>query len=79
MRRGAITIMLVGAALLASLTMGAVLLVTHLYAEHRGLAGAIDSRLIDLGSVAANAALLLGLFSLGASTRESTGGMEDDA
>jgi len=78
-RRGAITIVLVGAALLASLTMGAVLLVTQLYAEHRGFAGAIDPRLIDLGSVAANAALLLGLFSLGAFTRESTRGTEDDA
>ena len=79
MRRGAITILLVGAALLAGLTIGADLLVTHLYAEHRGFAGAVDPRLIDLGSVAVNAALLVGLFSLGAFKRESTGGTEDGA
>jgi hypothetical protein len=78
-RRGANTTLLVGAALLASLTTGAVLLVTHLYAQQRGFAGAIDPRLIDFGSVAANVALLLGLFSLRAFTRESTGGAEDDA
>jgi hypothetical protein len=78
-RRGAVTILLAGAALLAGLTIGAALLVTHLYAEHRGFAGAIDPRLIDLGSVVANVALLFGLFSLGAFTRDSTGRTEDDA
>lgn len=77
--RGAIGLMLIGAALVASLTIGVVLAVTHLYAEHRGFAGAIDPRLVDVGAVAANAALLYALFSLGRFHRESNVGAEDDA
>lgn len=79
MRRGAITLMLVGAALVASLTVGVVMTATHLYAEHRGFAGAIDPRLVDLGSLAANAVLLFALFSLGRFNRESNRGREDEA
>ncbi len=79
MRRGAITLLLVGAALLASSTVGVVLIVTHLYAEHRGFAGAIDPRLVDVGALAANAALLFALVSLSRLNRESNQGREDDA
>jgi hypothetical protein len=78
-RRGGITLMLIGAALLASVTVGVVLAVTHLYAEHRGFMGAIDPRLVDGGALAANAALLFALFSLSRSNRESNEGTEDDA
>jgi len=78
-RRGAITMTLIGAALLASATVGVVLAVTHLYAEHRGFAGAIDPRLVDVGALAANVALLFALFKLSRSNRESTESMEDDA
>lgn len=78
-RRGAITLMLAGAALLASVTMGVVLLVTHLYSEHRGFAGAIDPRLVDVGALAANAALLVALFRLSRFNRQSNEGTEDDA
>jgi hypothetical protein len=74
-----ITLMLIGAALLASLTAGVVLMVTHLYAEHRGFAGAIDPRLVDVGALAANAALLFALFRLSRFNRESTEGTEGDA
>lgn len=78
-RRGAITLMLVGAALLASLTVGVVIAVTHLYAEHRGFAGAIDPRLVDVGALTANAALLFALLRLNRFDPESNDGMEDDA
>jgi len=77
--RGAITQMLIAAALVASATVGVVLAVTHLYAEHRGFAGAIDPRLVDVGAVAANVALLLAILRLSRSDRESIEGMEDDA
>ena len=79
MRKGRIPLMLVGAALLASLTTGVVLAVMHLYAEHRGFAGAIDPRLVVLGSVAANAALLFALFRLGRFERESITARGDEA
>jgi len=78
-RRGAITLMLIGAALLASLTVGVVLAVSHLYAEHRGFMGAIDPRLVDVGALAANVALLFALFSLSRFNRESIKGREDEA
>lgn len=71
MHRGAIPLMLVGATLVATLTLGVVLAATHFYADHRGFAGAIDPRLIDLGSLAANAGLLTVLFRLGRFSRES--------
>jgi hypothetical protein len=77
--RGAITLMLTAAALLASATVGVVLAVTHLYAEHRGFAGAIDPRLVDVGALAANAALLLAILGLSRFDRESIKGMEEDA
>ena len=79
MRRGAITLLLIGAALLASLTVGVVLAVSHLYTEHRGFMGAIDPRLVDVGALAANAALLFALFSLRRFSRESIKGREDEA
>ena len=79
MRRGAITLMLIAAALLASATVGVVLAVTRLYAEHRGFAGAIDPRLVDVGALAANAALLLAILRLSRFDRESIKGREDDA
>ena len=79
MPRGAITLMLIAAALLASATVGVVLAVTHLYAEHRGFAGAIDPRLVDVGALAANAVLLLAILRLCRFDRESNEGMEDDA
>lgn len=78
-RKGAITLMLIGAALLASVTVGVVLAVTHLYAEHRGFAGAIDPRLVDVGALAANAALLFASFSLSRTNRDSNEGTEDEA
>jgi hypothetical protein len=71
--------MLAGAALVASLTVAVVLVVTHLYAAHRGFAGAIAPRLVDLGALAANATLLVALFRLGGFNRESGNGTEDDA
>jgi len=77
--RGAITLMLIAAALLASATVGVVLAVTHLYAEHRGFAGAIDPRLVDVGAVAANVALLLAILRLSRFDRDSIEGREDDA
>ncbi|TMB64774.1 MAG: hypothetical protein E6J51_09230 [Chloroflexi bacterium] len=79
MPRGAITLMLIAAALVASATVGVVLAVTHLYAEHRGFAGAIEPRLVDVGALAANAALLLAIIWLSRFDRESIKGMEDDA
>ncbi len=79
MRRGAITLMLIAAALLASATVGVVLAVTRLYAEHRGFTGVIDPRLVVVGALAANAALLFALFSLSRFNRESNRGTEDDA
>ena len=78
MRKGAITLTLIGA-LVASVTVGVVLAVTHLYAEHRGFTGAIDPRLVDVGALAANAALLFAVFRLGRSNRESNERTEDDA
>jgi hypothetical protein len=77
-RKGAITLTLIAAALVASVTVGVILAVTHLYAEHRGFTGAIDSRLVDVGALAANAALLFALFSLSRFNRESNEGTEDD-
>jgi hypothetical protein len=77
--RGAITLMLIAAALLASATVGVVLAVTHLYAEHRGFAGAIDPRLVDVGALAANAALLLAILRLSRFDRESINDTENDA
>ena len=71
--------MLIAAALVASATVGVVLAVTHLYAEHRGFAGAIEPRLVDVGALAANAALLLAIIWLSRFDRESIKGMEDDA
>ena len=79
MPRGAITLMLIAAALLASATVGVVLAVTHLYAEHRGFTGAIDPRLVDVGALAANAALLLAIIRLSRFDRESINDTEDDA
>ena len=78
-RRGAITLLLVGAALVASLTAAVVMAVTRLYAEHRGFAGAIDPRLVDVGALTANAALLFMVFKLNRFDRESNEGMEEDA
>ncbi len=77
--RGLITLVLVGAALVASLTVGVVVAVTHLYVEHRGFAGAIDPRLVDVGTLAANAALLFALFRLSRFNRQCNEGTEDDA
>ena len=79
MPRGAITLMLIAAALLASATVGVVLAVTRLYAEHRGFAGAIDPRLVDVGALAANAALLSAILRLSRFDRDSNEDMEDDA
>jgi len=77
-RKGAITLTLIGA-LVASVTVGVVLAVTHLSAEHRGFTGVIDPRLVVVGALAANAALLFALFSLSRFNRESNRGTEDDA
>ena len=77
--RGVTRLILIGAALLASLTVGAVMAVTHLYAQHRGFAGAIDPRLVDVGALAANGALLFALFRLSRFDQESNEGTEDDA
>ena len=79
MPRGATRLILIGAALLASLTAGAVMAVTRLYAEHRGFAGAIDPRLVDVGALAANGALLFALLRLSRFHQESNEGTEDDA
>lgn len=79
MPRGAITMMLVGAALLASVTVGVVLAVTYLYAQHRGFAGAIHPLLVDVGALAANGALLFALLRLSRFDRESNEGREGDA
>jgi len=76
--KGAITLVPVGAALLASVTVAVVLVVTHLYAEHRGFAGAIDPRLVDVGAVAANGALLFVLLRLSRFDRESNESTEGD-
>jgi hypothetical protein len=78
-RRGAIAPMMVGAALVAIVTVGVVMAVTHLYAEHRGFAGAIDPRLVDAGALAANGALLFALLRLRRFDPESNDGTEDDA
>jgi hypothetical protein len=72
-------LILIGAALLAGLTVGVVLAVTHLYTEHRGFAGAIDPRLVDVGALAANAALLFALLRLSRFDQESNEGTEGDA
>jgi hypothetical protein len=79
MPRGAITMLLLGAALLASVTVGVVLAVTRLYAEHRGFSGAIHPLLIDAGALAANGALLFGLLWLSRFDRESNEGTEGAA
>ena len=79
MPRDAITMMLVGAALLASATVGVVLTVTHLYAGHRGFSGAIHPLLVDAGALAANGALLFALLRLSRFDRESNEGSEGDA
>ncbi len=77
MRRRPITLMLIGAALVASLTVGVVLAVTHLYAMHRGFAGAVDPRLVDVGALAGNAVLLAALFRLSRPGRQSPAGPEE--
>jgi hypothetical protein len=77
--RGAITMMLVGAALLASVTAGVVLAVTRLYAEHRGFSGAIHPLLVDAGALAANGALFFALLRLSRYDRDANEGREDGA
>ena len=77
--RGPMTLVLVAAALLASLAVGAVLAVTHLYAQHRGFMGAIDPRLVDVGALTANAALLFALLRLSHFNRQSNEGAEEEA
>ena len=79
MPRGAITVLLLGAALLASVTVGVVLAVTQLYAEHRGFSGAIHPLVVDAGALAANGALLFALVRLSRFDRESNEGTEGDA
>lgn len=79
MPRGPITLVLVGAALLASLTVAVVIAVTHLYAQHRGFAGAIDPRLVDVGALVANGALLFALLRLSRFDQESDEGTEGHA
>ncbi len=65
MSRGrVVTFLLIGPMLAASLAFGLVPAVMRLYAEHHGLAGAIDPRLVDLVSLALNVALLVALFRL---------------
>jgi hypothetical protein len=78
-RRGPLALLLIGAGLLASLNIGVVLTVTHLYAEHRGVAGAIDPRLVDAGALPANGALLFAFLRLSRFDRESIKGPEGDA
>ena len=78
MPRGAITMLLIGAALIASVTAGVVLAVTQLYAEHRGFSGAIHPLLVDAGALAANGALLFALLRLSHFDRESNEGTEGD-
>lgn len=56
-------VLLIGLALAASLAFGFIPMVLHLYAEWR--AGSFDPRLVDLLSLALNAALLIALLSLG--------------
>jgi hypothetical protein len=77
--RGAITLVLVGAALLAGVTVGVVLAVTRLYADHRGFSGAIHPLLVDAGALVANGALLFALLRLSRFDRESNEGTEGDA
>jgi hypothetical protein len=79
MPRGAITMLLLGAALLATLTVGVVLVVTHLYAGHRGFSGAIHPLLVDAGALAANGVLLFALLRLSRFDRESNESTEGDA
>ena len=78
MPSGAITMLLIGAALIASVTAGVVLAVTQLYAEHRGFSGAIHPLLVDAGALAANGALLFALLRLSRFDRESNEGTEGD-
>jgi len=77
--RDLIKLATLGAALLASLTVGVVLAVTHLYAQHRGFMGAIDPRLVDVGALAANATLLFALLRLSHFNRQSNEGAEEEA
>ena len=79
MPNGVTRLILIGAGLLASLTVGAVMAVTHLYAQHRGFVGAIDPRLVDVGALAANGALLFALLRLSRFDQASNEGTEDDA
>ena len=79
MPRGAITVLLLGAALLASVTVGVVLAVTRLYAEHRGFSGAIHPLLVDAAALVANGALVFALLRLSRFDRESNEGTEGDA
>jgi membrane-associated phospholipid phosphatase len=79
MPRGALTMLLLGAALLATVTVGVVLAVTRLYAEHRGFSGAIHPLLVDAGALAANGALLFALLRLNRFDRDSNEGREGDA
>jgi hypothetical protein len=72
-------VILIGAALLAGLSVGVVLVVTNLYAQHRGFGGAIDPRLVDGGALAANGALLFALLKLNRRDPESNEGTEGDA
>lgn len=59
-----VAFLLIGPAVAASVAFGLVPAVMRLYAEHRGLAGAIDPRLVDIFSLTLNLALLVALFRL---------------
>ncbi len=74
-----IILVLIGGALATGLTFGVVPVVTALYAAHHRFGGAVDSWLIDGGSLVANAALLVALFRLRKSVGESPAGEEDAA
>ena len=78
-RKGIIVFLLIGVALTAALTFGVVPAVTSLYAAHHRFAGAVEPWIIDVGSLAANAALLVALFRLRGRLGESADREEEPA
>ena len=79
MRRNWSVLFVVAVCLATILTFGLVPAVTTLYAARHRFAGAIDPWIIDIGSLVANAALLVALFRLRRRSQSLPIGEEDAA
>jgi hypothetical protein len=78
-RKGLIVFLVIGVSLTVALTFGVVPAVSSLYAAHHRFAGAVDPWIIDAGSLAANAALLVVLFRLRGRSGEAADGEDETA